>query len=121
MQDPQRRSPYQLFSGSNVESNPKHWIPFGAPAYVLNAEFRDGKPYHKWKERSKLGIYLGKSPVHNKQVALVLDRVTGYVSPQFHVKVDMGFYTLRQTKMSSTWQVATGFQDSSKTARSKPD
>ena len=91
-----------MFADSKVESNPKHWVPFGAPVYVLKDQYRDGGPFNKWIERSRVGIYLGKSPVHNKQVALVLDKNTGYVSPQFHVKVDKGFYTLRQTPMPST-------------------
>ena len=44
-------------------------------------------------------------------MALVLDRHTGYVSPQFHIKVDKGFYTLQQERLKSTWQVATGFEE----------
>jgi transposase InsO family protein len=35
MQDPKRRMPQQLFSGSDVEINSKHWKPFGAPTFVL--------------------------------------------------------------------------------------
>ena len=115
MQDPKRQTPYQLYSGSNIDVNIKHWMPFGAPCYVLKSELRDGKPHHKWRERAKVGVFIGRSPVHNKQVALVLDRHTGYVSPQFHVKVDKGFYTLKQETMGSRWQYSTGFkQDQSR-------
>ena len=110
LQDPQRKSPYQLFSGSDVEVNPKHWMPFGAPAYVLKEAPRDDKPFHKWASKARLAIYLGRSPLHNKQVALVMDRTTGYVSPQFHVKIDTGFYTLRQETISTRWQYATKFR-----------
>ena len=111
MQDPRRRTPIQIFSGSVVEINSKHWKPFGAPVYVLNAAPRDGKPHHKWQAKASVGIYLGRSPIHSKEVALVLDRITGYVSPQFHVKVDSGFYTLDQERTACSWQVATGFKD----------
>ena len=31
----------------------------------------------KWKERAKVGMCLGRSPQHNRNVALVLDRKTG--------------------------------------------
>ena len=111
MQDAQRQSPYQLISDSKVKINPKHWMPFGSPVYVLDAAPRDGKPHHKWKDKAKVGVYLGKSPVHSREVALVLDRHTGYVSPQFHIKVDKGFYTLQQERLKSTWQIATGFEE----------
>ena len=117
MQDPKRRTPVQLFSGSAVEINSKHWKPFGAPVYVLNEAPRDGRPFHKWKAKSKVGIYIGRSPIHSKEVALVLDRTSGYVSPQFHVKVDSGFYTLNQEKLPSTWQIATGFANQQPTQR----
>ena len=111
MQDAQRQSPYQLISDSKVKINPKHWMPFGTLVYVLDTAPRDGKPHHKWKDKAKVGVYLGKSPVHSREVALVLDRHTGYVSPQFHIKVDKGFYTLQQERLKSTWQIATGFEE----------
>ena len=111
MQDEQRQSPYQLFSDSKVKINPKHWMPFESPVYVLEAPPRDGKPHHKWKDKAKVRVYLGRSPVHSQEVALVLDHHTGYVSPQFHIKVDKGFYTLQQERLKSTWQVATGFEE----------
>ncbi len=118
MQDQKRRTPFQLFSGSDVEVNSKHWKPFGAPVYVLKAEPRDGRPHHKWASKSTMGIYLGRSPLHSKEVALVLDRTTGYVSPQFHVKVDAGFYTLRQETVPTTWQLATGFKEAKQPPKS---
>ena len=34
-QDDQRRTPQQVFSGSNVLPNTKHWKPLGCPVYVL--------------------------------------------------------------------------------------
>jgi hypothetical protein len=110
MQDGRRRSPLQQFTGSTVDINPKHWKPFGCPVYVLNAPLQTNKPHNKWASRARVGIYLGQSPVHNRNVALVLDRYTGHVSPQFHVKVDPGFYTLKQETLPSYWQVSTFFE-----------
>ena len=111
MQDPMRRSPMQLFTQSNVDINKKHYIPFGCPVYVLDADLQAGKKIHKWKERARVGIYLGQSPIHNKSVALVLNRFTGHVSPQFHVKMDPGFYSLKQERLISFWQQKTYFTD----------
>ena len=47
--------------------------------YVLSEALQSGKPHHKWKERARIGIYLGQSPIHNRNVALVLHRHTGHV------------------------------------------
>ena len=35
MSDDTKRSPLQTFSNSEVQVNPKHWVPFGCPGCVL--------------------------------------------------------------------------------------
>ena len=57
----------------------------------------------------RIGIYLGRSPQHNKNVALVMNRTNGLVSPQFHVAFDTTFNTVKQDRHDSTWQVKAGF------------
>ena len=114
MQDPLRRSPLQLFTKSNVDINKKHYIPFGCPIFVLKEPLQKGQKIHKWKARANVGIYLGQSPIHNKNVALVLNRFTGHVSPQFHFAMDPGFYSLKQENLVSFWQAKTYFTDASK-------
>ena len=56
-----------------------------------------------------MGIYLGQSPQHGQNVALVLDRQTGLVSPQFHVVYDHVFDTVKQDKFDMMWEVRAGF------------
>ena len=102
-------SPIQLFAKTKVDINPKHFKPFGCPVYVLNSALQKGDPNHKWEQRSKVGIYLGPSPQHGRSIALVLDRKTGLVSPQFHIKYDPSFQTTKQDKFDSTWQIKAGF------------
>jgi hypothetical protein len=108
-QDSARRTPMEIFTGSKVVSNPKHWKPFGCPTYVLNNELQGQKPYHKWRQRSKPGVYLGRSPLHGRNVSLVLDRDTGLVSPQFHVAFDPTFDTVKDITTKSNWQIKAGF------------
>jgi hypothetical protein len=48
----------------------------------------------KWDPRAWLGIYLGRSPTHAGNVALVLNPKTGLVSPQYHVVFDDEFTTV---------------------------
>ena len=110
MQHPQKLSPLQVFHNTSVNINSKHWKPFGCPVYVLDQALQSGTPFHKWKPRARLGVYLGQSPIHNRNVALVLNLNTGHVSPQFHVKFDKGFHTLSQESPESTWQVSAFFE-----------
>ena len=64
-------------------------------------------------ERARIGIYLGRSPKHSRNVALVLNIKTGRVSPQFYFKMDPMFHTVKNTtkqeRIQSKRQEAAGF------------
>ena len=109
MGDHIKRSPIQIFAASMVQPNQKHWQTFGCPVYILDRALQSNAPFHKWNKRSKVGIYLGRSPHHARNVALVLDRTTGLVSPQFHVSFDPKFHTLQKDDYDQTWQLKAGF------------
>ena len=105
-----KQSPNKIFDKSTVDLNPKHWKPFGCPTYVLKSELHGTTGIHpKWDARSRAGIYLGQSPIHNRNVALALNIHTGYVSPQLHVKFDETFRTVLQEKWNATGLASTGF------------
>jgi hypothetical protein len=71
---------------------------------------QSGKKAKKWEVRARVAIYLGPSPQHARTVGLVLSPTTGLVSPQFHVKYDDTFSTLRNNSMpKSMWQQLAGF------------
>ena len=109
MQDKSKRSPSGIFSNSNVDTNPKHWKPFGCPVYVLDNALQQGNIHHKWKERARVGVYLGRSPRHGRNVGLVLSLETGLVSPQFHIRYDSSFHTVKQESFKSQWHLKAGF------------
>jgi len=109
LQDAHHRSPLLLFGNTKVAVNSKHYFLFGCPLYVLDRILQSKLPFHKWKQRSRVGIYLGRSPLHSKNVALVLDRNTALVNPQFHVKCDHNFHTIEEDDFDSNWQVKAGF------------
>ena len=99
-----------LFSSTEVQDNPKYWHPFGYPTYVLKLSLCSGACiHHKWKWHLDLGIYLGHSPDHHQNVALVMNPDTGLVSPQFHVRFDPLFTTAGEQKAPSKWQALAGF------------
>jgi Reverse transcriptase (RNA-dependent DNA polymerase) len=110
---PDGRIPLSSFSKTNVTTNPIHWQPFGCPVYVLSASKQTNGIQNKWSERSRVGIYLGRSPQHAQSVALVLSLETGLVSPQFHVSFDPTFQTMRKhfnnNQPISQWQQKAGF------------
>jgi hypothetical protein len=104
-----RQTPQQVFDRTKVLPNPKHFQPFGCPVYVLATPLQAGMSYHKWKERARVGIYLGPSPLHGRNIALVLDPGTGLVSPQHNVRFDSNFDTVKYCNSRSLWQEKAGF------------
>ena len=107
---PQILSPLQLFTGYQFQDNPHQCHPFGCPTYVLNEALRSSHwIHHKWKTRSKVVVYLGRSPLHNHDIALVLNRNSGLVIPQFHMHYDPPFTTTKDFDSSSFFQVRAGF------------
>jgi hypothetical protein len=67
-------SPMEPFTQVDVAPRVRHSHTFGCPVYVLDAQLQmAGGQIEKWKERSRVGLYLGASPRHSKRVALVLN------------------------------------------------
>ena len=108
MQHKSKLSALQLFSNSTVDHNPKHQFPFGSPVYVLEQPLQTNLPFNKWKQRSKLGLYLGPSPYHARNISLVLNLGTGLVSPQFHTAHDPHFTTVINDKSNYQWSIKAG-------------
>lgn len=96
---PKQRSgltPAELFSGMKSPQNDamtraRVW---GCPVFVLDPKLQDGKKIPKWTKRSRQGMYLGASPEHSSTVGRVLNTITGYISPQYHVVYDELFQTV---------------------------
>ena len=103
--------PLAEFSKAYVNFNWRDTHTFGAPTYVLLNELQAGGKTDKWAERARTGIFLGYSPLHARTVPLILSLASGLTSPQFHVKVDDGFQTVRGgTTTKSYWQERCGFR-----------
>ena len=107
-----KRTPTQMYYNTTTPPNTKHWQHFACPAYVLVQELQvSTQIFHKWKEQARLGSYLGSSPQHASTVSLILNLPTGHVSPQFHVKYDPIFETVRggTDAKDATWKIVCGF------------
>lgn len=113
-------TPHNIFSNLRAEVRTYEWHHFGCPACVLKAELQTSTQiFHKWKERSRLGVYLGKSLQHASNVYLILNIETGLTSPQFHVKLDSSFNTIKDVNFEPTWQVICGFVSRPKSYKRK--
>ena len=73
----------------------KHIHTFGCPVFALQNALASGNTLPRWSPRARLGLNLGPSPNHARNVYLVLNLVTGCVSPQYHCKFDDFFETTR--------------------------
>jgi hypothetical protein len=67
----------------------KHVHTFGCPVFALAS----GKSLPRWLPRARLGLNLGLSPTHARNVYLVPNLTTGCVSPQHHCCFDDFFQT----------------------------
>ena len=67
---------------------------WGCPAYVLSPKLCEGGKAPKWEPRSQRGQYLGHSPMHSSNVALVKNLQTGHIIPQYYVTYDDWFSTV---------------------------
>ena len=98
----------ELWIGAKVDHQAilEAMLPWGCPAYVLDATLANGGSIPKFKPRSRRGQYLGVSPYHSqKSVGLIRNLTTHRVSPQFHVVYDAQFSTTLATEEEppSTW------------------
>jgi hypothetical protein len=87
----------ELFSSIHVGCNMKHVHTFGCPVFALQNALASGNQLPRWSPRACLGLNLGPSPMYARNVYLVLNLITGCVSPQYHCRFD---FFLRQLIMA---------------------
>jgi len=94
--------------GSSAEAKfakVKQWVDletyhlFGCPVFVLDASLQGGiGKIPRWDPHARVSIYLGHSTQHAGNVALILNIMTGHVSPQYHLVFDDDFATVESMK-----------------------
>jgi hypothetical protein len=104
-------SPLEKFTTVWVQPRLNTYHVFGCPVYALHNTLQSRNMLRRWEPRARLGLYLGPSPRHARNVSLVLNLNTGLVSPQFHVTHDDFFETTEDHchQSTSAWQQLTGF------------
>jgi hypothetical protein len=74
----------------------KHHHAFGCPVFALENDLAAGSPILHWSPHAHLGVNLGLSPSHARNIYLVLNLHTGCVSPQYSCQFNNFFETVRQ-------------------------
>ncbi len=81
--------------------------------FALHNSLASNNSLPRWDPRARIGLNLGPSPTHTRNVHLVLSLTTGLVLPQFHCCFDNFFetckYGVTDGGLSSTWQCLAGF------------
>jgi hypothetical protein len=102
----------ELFSSIRVGCNMKHVHTFACPVFALDNALASGNSLPRWSPHARLGLNLGPSPTHARNVYLVLILITGCVSPQYHCWFDDFFEMTRHGRpdVSGTicWQQLSG-------------
>jgi hypothetical protein len=90
----------------------KHHHAFGCPVFALENDLTAGSPIPHWSPRARLGVNLGSSPSHARNVYLILNLHMGCVSPQYHCRFDDFFEMVRHggpdVSVPSAWQQLSG-------------
>ncbi len=101
-------SKLECFSSIRIGRKMKHHHAFGCPVFALENDLAAGSPIPHWSPRACLGVNLGSSPSHARNVSLVLNLHTGCVSPQYHCHFDNFFEMVRHggpdVSVPSAWQ-----------------
>jgi hypothetical protein len=100
------------FSSIRVGRKMKHHHAFGCPVFALENDLAAGSPIPHWSPRTRLGVNLGSSPSHARNIYLVLNLHTGCVSPQYHCRFDNFFEMVRHggpdVSVPMAWQQLSG-------------
>jgi hypothetical protein len=90
------RTPYDTHASLDTAPiNTSNFYTFGCQCYVLDHRLQSGTgKIPKWEPRARMVIYVGVSPSHASNVALILNPHMGHVLPQFHVLYDDDFTTV---------------------------
>jgi hypothetical protein len=85
---------------------------FGCPVFALENDLAAGSSIPHWSPCTRLGVNLGSSPSHARNVYLVLNLNTGCVSPQYHCCFDDFFEMVRHggpnVSVPLAWQQLSG-------------
>jgi hypothetical protein len=73
----------------------RHLQAFGCPVFALENDLAAGNSIPHWSPCARLCVNQGPSPLHARNIYLVLNLHTGCVSPQYHCRFENFFETVK--------------------------
>ena len=102
----------EKFSSINVSTRLADNHTYSCPVNALQNALQGGSMTPKWNPCCQLGVKLVPSPFNAYNVYLVLNPLTGLVSPQFHITYNDFFEIIQYDRFSmnipTTWQQLAG-------------
>jgi hypothetical protein len=102
----------ERFSSIRIRSKMKHHYAFGCPVFALENDLAAGSSIPHWSPCARLGVNLGSTPSHARNVYLVLNLHTGCISLQYNCRFDNFFETVRHggpdVSVPLAWQQLSG-------------
>ncbi len=96
-------SPNEMWSCTRLPTNGLNCA-LGCPIYVLDPGLQDGHNIPKSEPCACLGLFIGFFSLHLSLVPLVLNILTGKISPQYHVVFDDRFKTVPSLPLGKSVQ-----------------
>ena len=90
--------PSDLVLETSVPLGPMESSRLGAPCFVLNPKLQICHKILKFEPRTRMALHVGLLPKHASTVPLVLNLLTGNISPQFHVVFNNWLTTVDSSK-----------------------
>jgi hypothetical protein len=98
----------ERFNSIRVGSKMKYLHAYGCPVFAFEINLAAGNSILHWSPRARLGINLGPSPLHARNVYLVLNLHKGCVSPQYHCRFNNFFEMVKHggpgVSVLTAWQ-----------------
>ena len=104
----------EVFSGYKSSFDFSKFYTFTSPKYILELILQSENKIPCWNSHLKLGIYLGKSVEYARNVSLILDLISNFVSPPFHKVHDDNFTLFLHKRVHillSNWSKLFNFKD----------
>ena len=95
----------------NVDIQMRDLHTFGCPVFALDNALDAGHKIPKWSPHFGIGVHIGPSLHHARNVYLVLNVTTDLVSPQSHVQFDDFFEITRDIGSLTNWKHQTGLME----------
>jgi hypothetical protein len=109
----------ECFSSIRTGSKMKHHHAVVCPVFALENNLAAGNLIPHWSPHTCLGVDLGPSPLHARNIYLILNLHKGCVSPQYHCRFDNFFDMVRHggpdISVASAWQQLSGLTVMSQT------